>query len=378
MIQSISSRRDYPCLKTQSYLNQASLGLIGEPAVSAMHRFLDETARHGNLRMSDAEEAAFLQPLRSRFAQLTESKEKNVAIVSSASEILSQIPALLSPSKASKIILVATDFPSITRPWIAYSQANVCKLCFVDEEASQNLTENIIQNLDSQTVAVCVSYVQFSSGCRLNVSRLRTATKAVGAKLVIDVTQAAGAVPISVRKWDADLVVCSGYKWLGGHGGIAFASFSDALLKKRPPSIGWFGGEDPFDMNAKQLLLSKTAARYTQSTLSYISAVGLNAALDELLNLGVEQIKHHSSELAKFLLKGLKKLEWTVFVDGESDEFSSHIISLQNAHHNVVNAVEKFNKSGIVCGIRNGRIRVSLAHYNNENDVQKLLEALKV
>ena len=60
--------------------------------------------------------------------------------------------------------------------------------------------------------------------------RLRTATKAVGAKLVFDVTQAAGVVQISVRKWKADLLVCSGYKWLGGHGGIAFAIFSDALL----------------------------------------------------------------------------------------------------------------------------------------------------
>ncbi|MDG1936462.1 MAG: hypothetical protein P8I83_08630, partial [Paracoccaceae bacterium] len=97
MIQSISSRLDYPCLKTQSYFNQASLGLMGEPAVSAMHRFLDETARHGNLKMSDSEEAVFLQPLRSRFARLIDAQENNVAIVGSASEILSQLPALLSP-----------------------------------------------------------------------------------------------------------------------------------------------------------------------------------------------------------------------------------------------------------------------------------------
>ena len=64
--------------------------------------------------------------------------------------------------------------------------------------------------------------------------RLRTVTKAVGAKLVIDVTQAAGAVQISVRKWNADLQVCSGYKWLTGHVDIAFTIFSDALLKKAP------------------------------------------------------------------------------------------------------------------------------------------------
>ena len=59
MIHSISNRRNYLCLKAQSYLNQSSLGLIGEPAVSATHRFLDKTVRHGNLRLSDAEESVF-------------------------------------------------------------------------------------------------------------------------------------------------------------------------------------------------------------------------------------------------------------------------------------------------------------------------------
>ena len=59
IIQSISSRLDYPCFRTISYLNQASLGLMGEPAVTAMHHFLDETDRHVNLKISDAEEAVF-------------------------------------------------------------------------------------------------------------------------------------------------------------------------------------------------------------------------------------------------------------------------------------------------------------------------------
>ena len=63
MIHSISNRRNYLCLKAQSYLNQSSLGLIGEPAVSATHRFLDKTARHGNLRISEAEEAFFYNRL---------------------------------------------------------------------------------------------------------------------------------------------------------------------------------------------------------------------------------------------------------------------------------------------------------------------------
>ena len=66
MTSSLIDRRQFPTLDTQRYLNQASLGLIGEPAVQAMHRFIDDTARHGNGRMSDEDEARFLDAMRAR------------------------------------------------------------------------------------------------------------------------------------------------------------------------------------------------------------------------------------------------------------------------------------------------------------------------
>ena len=72
--------------------------------------------------------------------------------------------------------------------------------------------------------------------------RLRTVTKAIGAKLVIDVTQAAGAVQNSVRKWNADLLVYSGYNWLNGHVDIAFTIFSDAVLKTALYWLVWCRG----------------------------------------------------------------------------------------------------------------------------------------
>jgi hypothetical protein len=51
MISSLFDRLDYPSLLQGVYLNQASLGLIGQPAVTAMHTFIDDVARHGNLNI---------------------------------------------------------------------------------------------------------------------------------------------------------------------------------------------------------------------------------------------------------------------------------------------------------------------------------------
>jgi hypothetical protein len=60
LLSSLIQRSDYPTLQESVYLNQASLGLIGNPAVDAMHDLLDRVARHGNLHMSDEDEVPSL------------------------------------------------------------------------------------------------------------------------------------------------------------------------------------------------------------------------------------------------------------------------------------------------------------------------------
>ena len=118
MTDALSPRSDYPCLGQSTYFNQASLGLLSNQTVAEMTEFLNKVARHGNLKMSDKEEAGFLDSLRGSVSSLLKAKPENIAILSSASELLSQVPKLCSPKPNSKIILISTDFPSITRPWL--------------------------------------------------------------------------------------------------------------------------------------------------------------------------------------------------------------------------------------------------------------------
>ena len=92
MINSLVDRSSYPSLNDCLYLNQASLGLIGQPAVQSMHDFLDNTARHGNARMTDEEEVGFFEALRQRGARLLNCHTGQLAITASASELLGQLP----------------------------------------------------------------------------------------------------------------------------------------------------------------------------------------------------------------------------------------------------------------------------------------------
>jgi len=367
------NRAHYPTLNECIYLNQASLGLVGQPAVEAMHHFIDAIARHGNLHMSDADEVAFFSRLREQAARLFHCQPERVAIASGASELLGQLPFLMAVPAQRNIVLIASDFPAITRPWLRYADLHDCSLRFVEEDPNRDLTDSLIESINASTAVVAVSNVQFATGSCCDVLRLRAATDRVGAKLIVDVTQAAGAMPIDVDSWQADAVISSGYKWLGGHGGVALGVFSDELLQQSPPFPGWMGAPDPFDFDATRLLLAEDARRYTQSTMSYASMAGLSVALEQLLVLDIDAVAAHAEGLAQLLIAGIQESGWRPFRDLAEPSASPHIITLAHPHHDVRETVAQLRENNIICGARNGRIRISLAPYNNGDDIMAMV-----
>jgi selenocysteine lyase/cysteine desulfurase len=377
MIPALSDRSQYNSLDDCVYLNQASLGLIGQPAVTAMHEFLDAVGRHGNMNMTDRDEVGFFGALREQAAELLCCGEERLAIVGSAGEMLSQLPALFRPPPRTRVLSISSEFPAITRPWLAYASENDCVLEFVDDTEREELTDALIRGIDERTSVVAISHVQFSTGSLVDVPRVREATRQVGAMLMIDVTQSAGAIPIDAASWDAEVVVCSGYKWLGGHGGVGLAVISPTFLSSPPPAPGWMGAPDPFDFQATQLPLAEDARRYTQSTMSYVSMKGLTVAIAELLRLGPTSIESHARSLATLLIDQLEGSDWMPFGGAGRALAAPHIVALTHRGGDVDIAMRALRDEGIVCSSRNGMIRVSLAHYNDEDDVRSLAQALK-
>ena len=314
--------------------------------------------------------------LRQRGARLLNCHAEEVAITASASELLGQLPFLIRPTPGSSIVAVGTDFPALTRPWIRYAAETDCSLRFVDDIATENLTDRLIDGMDSHTSVVAVSSVQFSTGSMVDVPRLGEECARAGARLVVDATQAAGILKVDSQGWKADAVVTSGYKWLGGHGGVALSAVSPSLLEQDPPLPGWFGTGSPFDFDATSLHFAFDARRFTQSTMSYISMAGLATALDHLLSLREGLVETHSHRLSGRLIEGAHAHGWTPFRALDDASASPHIVALTHPGLNVDSALDALRRNRIVCGVRNGRIRVSLAPYNSSADVDALIDAL--
>jgi len=366
---------EYAALASCTYLNQASLGLIPRTSLEASVRFLTEVAQHGNLRLSDQAEARVLDGLRTAAAELLGAPVASVAVVGGASEGLGQLAALLS-SAGGEVVLVASDFPSVTYPWLAARERLGMRIRWVRDTPAQDLTYSLGDAISEQTTVVCVSAVQFATGSQVDVAALVARARDVGAQ-VVDVTQLAGAAPVTMTQWGVDALVCSGYKWLSAPSGVALLAMTGNLAAATPVVVGWKGSATPFDFTPRELSLAADARRFELSTMSYSAAVGLLTSIKLLTSIGLTAISEHASELAADLVEQTAPLGWAPYRAPGERSASRHIISLRHrtAPADQVQAALA-GQYQINTSSRAGGIRVSLHAYNSSDDIRVLTQAL--
>jgi cysteine desulfurase / selenocysteine lyase len=370
-------RREYSGLASCTYLNQASLGLIPRVSLEASVGFLTGIAQHGNLRLPDQAEAEILDTLRAAAAGLLGAPAASVAVVGGASEGLGQLAAMLSAPDG-EVILVPSDFPSVTYPWLAAHERSGMRIRWVPDVAATDLTQSLVAAISERTTVLCVSAVQFSTGTQVDIAALAAHARSAGARVVADVTQMAGAVPVTMTAWGADALVCSGYKWLSAPGGVALLAVTEDLAAAIPPLVGWKGSATPFDFKPQELSLAGDARRFELSTMSYSAASGLLASIKLLTGIGLNSIREHAGRLAASLVERTAPLGWTPYRPLSDQSASGHIVSLRHptAAADEVQAALA-NEHKIITSSRGGGIRVSLHAYNSDDDVRALSEALE-
>jgi selenocysteine lyase/cysteine desulfurase len=366
---------EYAALAYCTYLNQASLGLIPRISVEASVRFLTEVAQHGNLRLSDQAEARVLDGLRTAAAELLGAPVSSVAVLGGASEGLGQLAALLS-SAGGEVVLVANDFPSVTYPWLAARDRLGMRIRWVRDTPAHDLTLALGDAISERTTVVCVSAVQFATGSQVDVATLVACARDVGARVVVDVTQLAGAAPVTMTQWGVDALVCSGYKWLSAPSGVALLAITESLAAT-PVIVGWKGSATPFDFTPQELSLAADARRFELSTMSYSAAVGLLTSIQLLTRIGMTAISEHASRLAADLAEQTAPLGWAPYRAPGERSASGHIISLRHpaAAAGQVQAALA-SQYQINTSSRAGGIRVSLHAYNGSDDIRALAHAL--
>jgi cysteine desulfurase/selenocysteine lyase len=373
---SLVDRSEYAALAEHIYLNQASLGLIPSRSTAAMLQFLADVAQYGNIRLSDENEAHLLDELRAEAASFIGTESSLVAITGGASEALSQSAELVGTADAS-VVLVSSDFPSVSYPWLLAARRSATRITAVHDRPDEDLTTSLVDAIDETTTAVCFSAVQYATGTQVDVRTVADRAHAFGARVIVDATQIAGAAPVDMTSWDADALVCSGYKWLSSHGGVALLALRADLAEKLPLIVGWKGTEHPFAFDAMSLPLASGARRFEMSTIAYASAIGLRESIAMLAALDPVAVQCHARRLASTLVERGAQLGWAPYRALSDPAACSHIVALRHPTISSATAQRMLaDVHGITCSERNGHIRVSLHVYNDDSDIDALVRSL--
>ena len=324
------------------YCNTASFGLPPRPAWDALQAALEDW-RGGRTSWEHWGQAT--DDSRASFARLVGVGVDRVAVGSTVSEMIGSLVTGL-PSGA-RVVVPEIEFTSTLFPLLVQERLDVRTV------ALANLVDAIADGVD----AVAFSAVQMSTGEVADLDGIEAAAAAGGAITICDATQAIGWLPLDANRFDA--VACTAYKWLTSPRGSAFVAISERLLERViPHSAGWYAGEDVHSSYFGPPLRLARSARRLDLSPAWFSWVGTAPALELLEQIGVEAIHDHDLGLANRFRAGVGL-----------EPGNSAIVCAD-----LPGAAERLERAGIIAAVRGGLLRTSWHVYNDERDVDRVLE----
>jgi cysteine desulfurase/selenocysteine lyase len=375
---SLSPRSDFPVLEEVAYLNTASIGLEPLPVQRAAEALGSQIAGRGTVGFDDEIEKRVGDAPRAAAARLLGARPDDVAVVTHATEALCQLAWWLRPDEGENVVSADLEFPSVTYPWLRLARDTGVEVRLAPalrDPASFSL-DTVAAAVDQSTAAICVSHVQYATGHRLDPTGLVELARSVGATLVLDVTQSAGVVPLDAPGLGADALVTSGYKWLCSAPGAGICFLRPELWERLdPPFVGWKSTEDAVAFDATTIPLARSARRLEYSTPAYAAGAALTAAVDYLLDLGVENVLEHDLALAAELRDGLERLGAEILTPAEDDHRAGIVIA-RFAGREGPEVASALAEAGVIVSPRLGAVRFSCHHFNDSSDVEQALVAL--
>jgi selenocysteine lyase/cysteine desulfurase len=345
-------------------------------AERAVVEWTHDLAENGTIHFDEVAEERAFATLHASTARLFNCRPEDIAVGSSATELLASLAWAVAPAAGSNIVSTSLEFPSTVYPWARVARHTGAEVRLGDMKGDDPLADDLIGLIDTGTAVVCVSDVIYSTGRRIDVARLAEAAHRYGALLVIDATQSAGGIPIDVGALGADALITASYKWLCGPFGVAVMYLAPHLHERLEPGlVGFRSHERMWDLRADRLELPPNAHRFEFSTMAYGCAPGLASSIDYLLRLDVGRIFSRNKKLADLLIEGLRERNGEI-LSPTDDGTRSSIVATRFADTDVQLLAKRLNEAGIVVSARRNVLRFSPHLYNDAGDIQQALTAI--
>ncbi|WP_398585263.1 cysteine desulfurase [Streptococcus suis] len=285
-----------------------------------------------------------------------------------------------------EVIISVQEHHSNIIPWQQACQQTGAKLRYVTLKDGELDMDHLRSLLSSKTKFVSLAHVSNVLGSVAPIGEIAELVHQVGAYLVVDGAQSVPHMAVNVQELDVDFYAFSGHKMLGPTGiGVLYGK--EELLNRMSPVE--FGGEMIDFVYEQSATWKELPWKFEAGTPNIAGAIGLGAAVDYLMEIGMEAIQAHEAELVNYVFPKLQAIPGLTIYGSQDLSKRTGVIAfnLDDLHpHDVATALDYEGvavRAGHHCAQPLLRylqvpatVRASFYIYNTKADCDKLVEAL--
>lgn len=367
-------RRQMPVTGGWAYFDHAAVAPLSGPAREEVVRWSTEAAEQGEAIWSRW--ARRVEEIRSRAAGLIGAESDEIAFVHNTTTGIGLIAEGLPWQSGDNIVTLADEFPSNQYPWMNLASRGV-ETRRVPTDTGRLDLDRLADAVDARTRVVAISWVAYATGYRHDLQAVAEIAHRRGGLLLVDGIQALGVFPLDVQRTPIDFLAADGHKWqLGPEGSAILYIRRERLDMLHPIGVGWNSVVQGNDFSNIDLKLKPTAVRYEGGSQNMVGLMAHGASLDLLASFGTEWLGARILRVTDRVCERLAEIGATVVSHRQGDH-GSGIVAFELPGRDPAAVRNHCRERNVAVNCRAGRMRVSPHAYNDESDIDRLIEALK-
>lgn len=360
-----------------TFLNCANMSPQLRAATAAGIEAVRQKARPWSLGGDNWFEAA--EALRAGAARLMETSSDGIALIPAVSYGIAIAAANVPVRRGQNVVVLHEAFPSNYYAWRELARARGAELRTARRAPADAWTGAVLDAIDDATAVVAVPYCHWTDGTLVDLVAVGERARTAGAALVVDASQAFGALPLELAAVQPDFLVSVGYKWQLGPYSLGYLYAAPRWRAEgRPIEYSWAtrAGAENFSALVDYVDEYRPGARrfdvgeYSHFVLAPIALAGMT----QLLEWGVARVQRTLRRLTDRIAAEAQALGCDVLAP---EHRAGHMLGIRLPGGLPPGLVRRLETARVHVSIRGEAIRVSPHAYNDENDIGRFVEVLK-
>lgn len=379
-------RADTPATDRLAYLHNAGAALMPASVAAAMKQHIDLESEIGGYAAADRESDR-LEAVYGSVARLLNAAPDEIALVENATVAWQMAFYSLPFRKGDRILTAEAEYAANYVAFLQVAKRTGAVIDVVPSDASGELDLDALERMiDERVKLIAITWVPTNGGLVNPAAAIGRIARAHRIPYLLDACQAVGQMAVDVEAIGCDMLSATGRKFLRGPRGSGFLYVRREMLQQlEPPMIDHFAA--PW-VARDEYRLRDDARRFETWENNYAARLGLSAAVDYALEIGIAPIEQRCRLLAGRLRSGLAALPGVTIRD--LGRAPGAIVSFTMDGHEAAAIVASAAAAGITIGASDPSstridaelrslphvVRASPHYYNTEAEVDRLIAHL--